>query len=152
MAGPRAGFAGWARIVVLCAALAACSPIYRSHGYAPSDADLQQIVVGVDTRDSVAEAVGSPSAAGVVGDNAWYYVQSDWVTRGYFSPEVTKREVVAITFDAQGIVRNIERYGLKDGNVIALNRRVTESNVQGISFIRQLLGNVGNFRADDFVE
>jgi outer membrane protein assembly factor BamE (lipoprotein component of BamABCDE complex) len=152
MAGRRAGFARWAHGVAFCAALAACSPIYRSHGYVPSEQDLQQISVGVDTRDTVEAEIGSPSIAGVVGDEAWYYVQSDWVARGYFAPEEIRREVVAISFGNNGTVRNIERFGLADGRVIALNRRVTESNVQGVSFIRQLLGNVGNFRAEDFVE
>ncbi|HDR27177.1 MAG TPA: outer membrane protein assembly factor BamE, partial [Rhodovulum sp.] len=37
------------------------------------------------------------------------------------------------------------------GRVIALNRRVTESNVKGISFLGQLFRNLGNFRAEDVI-
>jgi len=150
MAGPRAGGVRVAAIAVIVAGLSACSPILRSHGYAPNDEQLAEIVVGVDTRDSVAEAVGSPSVSGVMRDNAWYYVLSEWKTVGYRAPEVTDRQVVAISFDGNGTVSNIERFGLEDGRVIPLNRRVTESNVQGISFIQQLLGNIGNFRPEDF--
>jgi hypothetical protein len=56
---------------------------------------------------------------------------------------VVDRELVAISFDSGGVVRNIERFGLQDGRVIALERRVTESGINSESFLRQLLGNVG---------
>ena len=37
-------------------------------------------------------------------------------------------------------------------NVVALSRRVTDSNVRGVSFLRQLLGNLGRFRAEDLLD
>lgn len=151
MASPRAGVARLVQTAVLCAALAACSPIVRTHGYVPNDEDLTEIVVGVDTRDTVAEVVGTPSAAGVMRDNTWYYVESRWETVGYREPRIADRQVVAISFAEDGTVENVERFGLERGRVIALNRRVTDSNVKGISFLRQLLGNIGNFRAQDLV-
>lgn len=149
MARPRAGTARLALIAVLCAVTAACSPIVRTHGYAPTEEDLAEIAVGVDTRDTVAEIVGTPSIGGVIGESAWYYVENTFETVGYRAPENVSRQVVAISFAEDGTVRNIERFGLERGRVVALNRRVTESNVQGISFLRQLMGNIGNFRAED---
>ncbi|TCO72439.1 outer membrane protein assembly factor BamE [Rhodovulum euryhalinum] len=151
MARSRAGTARLALIAVLTAALAACSPIVRTHGYAPSEEDLSAIVVGVDTRDTVAEVVGTPSANGVMRDNAWYYVANTWETVGPRAPENVDRQVVAVSFAEDGTVENVERFGLEQGRVIALNRRVTDSNVKGISFLRQLLGNIGNFRAEDVI-
>ncbi|BAQ68597.1 outer membrane lipoprotein OmlA [Rhodovulum sulfidophilum] len=151
MARPRAVQARLALAAVLSAGLLACSPIHRSHGYAPSEEDLSAISVGVDTRDSVAELVGPPTMGGVMRDEAWYYVQSDWETVGFREPKETERQVVAISFDGSGTVENVERFGLEDGRVIALNRRVTEANVKGISFLRQLLGNIGQFSAEDIL-
>lgn len=151
MAKRRANFVRLALVAVVAAALAACSPIYRNHGYAPTDAELEEIAVGVDTRETVAEVVGSPQASGVVNDDAWYYVASEWKTVGARAPEIIDRQVVAISFDAGGRVSNIERFGLEDGRVIALNRRVTDDNIKGISFIRQLLGNIGNFSAEELL-
>ena len=46
-------------------------------------------------------------------------------------------------FDADGVVRNITRYGLEDGRVVALTRRVTVTGDGDIGFIRQLFGNIG---------
>ena len=43
--------ATWLAAAVCAVAIAACSPVYRNHGYAPSDKDLAQITVGVDTRE-----------------------------------------------------------------------------------------------------
>lgn len=152
MARSRAGIAKLAQVAVLAAAVAACSPIYRNHGYAPSDEDLDMVVVGVDTRDTVAETVGPPSAAGVMRDDAWYYVSSARKTVAFRAPQEIDRQVVAISFADDGTVANIERFGLEDGRVIPINRRVTDDNIKGVSFLRQLLGNIGNFRAQDVLD
>ena len=138
-------------MAVTLSALVACSPSYRNHGYVPSDADLENIIVGVDTRDTVDEVVGQPTAAGVLNEGGYYYVRSRSRTFGPRKPQEVDRQVVAISFDSAGVVSNIERFGLERGQVIALSRRVTDSNTQGISFIRQLLGNLGNFNPGDFI-
>lgn len=138
---------------VLCVlALAACSAVYRNHGYVPKEEDLSQIVVGVDTRDTVAEVVGSPSAGGVLDSSGYYYVQSRVRHYAYRRPEVVSREVLAISFDNAGVVRNIERFGLEDGQVVPLARRVTESATADNGFLRQLLRNLGNFAAGDILD
>ncbi len=46
-----------------------------------------------------------------------------------FKPEEISREVVAVSFDDKGVVRNIERFGLENGEVIVLEHRVTETSV-----------------------
>ncbi|WP_420586870.1 outer membrane protein assembly factor BamE [Ruegeria sp.] len=127
------------------AAVAGCTPIFRNHGYIPPAEELAEIKVGVDTRDSVIEAVGAPSSSGVVRDSGFYYVRSRIRHYGPKRPEVVSRELVAISFDDRGVVRNIERFGLEDGIVVTLDRRVTESTIQGQGLLRQLLGNIGNF-------
>ena len=51
--------------------------------------------------------------------------------------------MVAITFAESGQVENVERFGLERGKVVPLSRRVTETNVKGLSLIQQLLGSFG---------
>ena len=53
-------------------ALGACTPQYQNHGYIPPQEDLDEIKVGTDTRESVAEKIGVPTSAGVL-DNSGYY-------------------------------------------------------------------------------
>ncbi|MFN3292897.1 MAG: outer membrane protein assembly factor BamE [Gemmobacter sp.] len=132
-------------------ALGACTEIVRNHGYTPSEEDLATIAVGKDTRDTVAFKVGRPSAGGLMQDGGWYYVQSRWSHRGASAPKEVDRQVVAVSFDPRGRVSNIERFGLADGQVVALSRRVTDTNIKGIGLIRQLMGNLGRFNPGQFV-
>ncbi|MCE6953289.1 outer membrane protein assembly factor BamE [Cereibacter sphaeroides] len=146
---------GWRRAALalsLSVAVAACQPIYRNHGYIPTDTDLEQVQVGRDTRETVAETVGRPSASGLLNDTGWYYVQSRYRHYGARQPQEVDREVVAISFTEAGVVQNVERFGLEQGRIVPLSRRVTESNIQGTSFLRQLFGNIGRLRAEDVIE
>lgn len=126
-------------------AVAACTPIYENHGYAPDEEQLAELIVGVDTRATVDDVIGTPSAAGVLGEGDYYYVRKQIKTVGMFRPEVVERQVVAISFKNDGTIANIERFGLEDGYVVALSRRVTDSSVVGNGFLRQILGNFGQF-------
>ncbi|WP_323042658.1 outer membrane protein assembly factor BamE [Gemmobacter sp.] len=144
--GLRMALAGLALL-----ALGACAEIIRNHGYTPSDEDLAAVTVGKDNRESVAAKVGRPSAGGLMADSGWYYVQSRWSHRGARAPQEVDRQVLAISFDTGGRVANIERFGLQDGQVVALSRRITESNVRGVGFIRQMMGNLGRFDAGQFI-
>lgn len=128
-------------------ALASCSAQYRNHGYVPRDEDLAAVVVGESTQETVARAVGRPSSTGLLTGGAWYYVGSRFRHYGPRLPEEVDRQVVAISFDEGGTVENVERFGLEDGQAVVLSRRVTDSNIKGLSFLRQLLGNVGNISA-----
>lgn len=125
--------------------LVACGPTYRNHGYVPPQEDLDQIVVGIDTRASVEETLGGSGSGSVLEDDALYFVRSRVRTVAMLEPEVIQREVVAVSFDDNGIVRNVEQFGLERGQIVSLTRRVTDSSVSNNSFFRQLLGNIGQF-------
>ncbi len=137
-------------IGLLVVMVSACSTIYRNHGYVPTEDELATLEVGVDTRETVAEKVGRPTASGLLNDVGWFYVQSRWAYRGAFEPREIERQVVSITFAESGTVQNVERFGLERGKVVPLSRRVTESNVKGLSFIQQLLGTFGRLSPSAF--
>lgn len=140
-------------IAVLCIlAVAACSPQFRNHGYVPNDEDLSMITVGVDTRATVEEAVGAPAMSGVTTDSATYYVQSRVRQFAWQQPEVVERQVLAISYDSAGVVSNIERFGLADGQIVPISRRITGTSGTSESILRRLIGSIGGFRASDFLE
>jgi outer membrane protein assembly factor BamE (lipoprotein component of BamABCDE complex) len=91
--------------------------------------------------------VGRPSTSGLLNDVGWFYVQSRYKNLGYREPQEVDRQVLAITFTEAGVVQNIATFGLEDGQVVQISRRVTESNIKGIGFIRQLLGSLGRVSA-----
>ena len=150
------GFSGRGAAGVLLAGVmlltAACAPVYRNHGYIPSDDELALIVVGTDNRESVAATIGRPSAAGLLNDHGWYYVQSRWKHAGALPPKEEERQVVAVTFDDGGTVANVERFGLEKGRVVAISRRVTATTIKGRGLLAQLFGNLGRVSADQFLK
>ncbi|MCD1627944.1 MAG: outer membrane protein assembly factor BamE [Paracoccaceae bacterium] len=132
-------------------ALGACSAQFRNHGYVPTDAELAQVTVGVDTRASVEDLVGAPAMSGMMTESASYYVQSRVRQFAYRAPEVVEREVLAISYDSAGVVTNIERFGLEDGQIVPISRRITGTSGASESILRRLIGNLGAFRASDFL-
>jgi len=125
------------------ALLVACTPLYSNHGYIPDDTDLASITTGVDTRDTVAAFLGRPSVEGLIGDTEWFYVRSQWKTVGAKAPQEVDRQVLAITFDANGVVSNIERFGLDKGEIVVISRRITTEPIRGRSALAQIFGNIG---------
>lgn len=132
-------------------ALAGCATLNSQHGYVPDDALLSELEVGLDTQITTARIIGRPGTTGIVDDSGWFYVASEYERFLWRAPEEVDREVVAVSFDKAGVVTNIERFGLEDGRVVVLSRRVTDSNTRGVGFLRQLFSNFGNLNAGDFL-
>ena len=139
-------------MLALVASVAACSPVYRNHGYVPTDEELALIEVGSDTRETVATIIGRPSASVLLNDVGWYYVRSNWKQNGAYAPQEENRQVVAITFTEEGVVENIERFGLEKGRIVPLSRRVTETNIKSQGLLRQLFGNIGGLSTDKLIQ
>ena len=151
-----ARMAGFGRALALMVAgvvfLASCAAVYQNHGYVPTDEELALIEVGSDNRETVEATLGRPSSQGLLNDVGWFYVQSRWKHFGAMQPKEIDRQVVSITFTEDGVVENIERFGLEKGQVVAISRRVTDSTIKGMGFLKQLLGNIGRLRADQFID
>ena len=124
--------------------VASCSPVFTYHGFVPTDEDLEEIEVGLDTRATVASIIGKPGASGLLEDSGWYYVRSEFEHAPVRGPQEIDRQVVAISFDDENIVSNVERFGLERGQVVVLSRRVTDSNIEGVSFLGQLFGSTAS--------
>ncbi len=128
----------------IAAALAACEPLSRTHGYAPAPEALVQIEPGVDGVASVTQKIGRPSTGGVVRDNTWYYVSSRTETMAYNPPKVVERRVVAVSYDDSGVVQEVNTYGLEDGRIINLVTRTTPTYGRELTILQQVFGNLTN--------
>jgi outer membrane protein assembly factor BamE (lipoprotein component of BamABCDE complex) len=128
----------------LAAALSACAPIRTTSGYQAIEHQPKDMKVGVDTKSTVLDLLGSPSAQSTFDTNTWYYISQNTATVGYHTPHITKRAVTAITFDKESEkVAKIDTYSLKDGKVLAYNIRETPTRGRELSALEQLLGTVG---------
>ncbi|PUB19224.1 outer membrane protein assembly factor BamE [Yoonia sediminilitoris] len=124
-----------------------CTPINRYHGFTPSQAELAEVQVGQTTRDTIVSNFGPPTSQGVPGGDSYYYVSSQFRHFGAFAPQEVSREVLAIRFTPQGVVRNVERFTLEDGQVVALDRRVTDDGINDVTVLGQLLNSLGRIDA-----
>jgi len=131
--------------------LSACQATYRNHGYVPPQEQLAQVVVGQTSQSQLEGLIGRPSAQGLLTGSAWYYVGSRWEFYGPRQPREIDRQVVAISFAENGVVSNVEHFGLERGRVVVLSRRVTDTGVASLGLVRQLLGNVGRVQASDLL-
>lgn len=141
---------GAAVAVLLAAVLASCAPVVRNHGYTPSPEALAQIEAGVDTRGSVRRKIGRPGSTGAFDEQGWYYVSTIVEHETYKDPKVVERKVVAVTFDGSDVVTGVNTYGLEDGRVIDLRTRTTPTYGRQLTFLEQLIGNIGAVGGEDF--
>lgn len=128
---------------IVLASIASCAPVMRVHGYVPTRSDLDQIVVGADTKLSIEEIAGQPSDTGLRDENAWYYVSSTVRNFMFLEPKVVERTVLAFDFDNDGVLTAISEYGLDDGRVIDLETRVTPTDRRRAGILSVLFGNLG---------
>ncbi len=142
IAGQRAG-----ALALVLGLACACTPINRYHGYAPSDSELSAVQVGQTTRDSVIASFGPPTSKGLLQNDAYYYVSSQFRHLGAFAPEEVDRQVLAISFTPSGVVSNVERFTLENGRVVTLDRRVTDDGINDVTVLSQLLGSFGRIDA-----
>lgn len=136
-------------LLAVTTALAGCSGRLDVRGNLPDPENVLAVHPGVSTRDQVAEVLGSPSAVGTFDDQTWYYVSKRTETFAFFEPEVIDQEVLVVKFDNTGVVADMKLYGVEDGRVVDPVERTTPNLGQELTFVQQLLGNLGRFNTDD---
>ena len=110
------------------------------------DADaLKQLVPGTSTRADASSLLGSPTARATFDDNTWIYISE--ITRPVIGGtlEVEGQGVVVLTFDQQGVLRDISTKTQKDAKPVEVVSRTTPSPGSDATILQQLLGNVGKF-------
>ena len=110
---------------------------------------MAQIKVGETTQDEVMTLLGTPSSTMNYGEEVWHYISGRTETTAFFMPDEKERKVVSIFFDNGGKVSNITTLTLLDGKVIQSVGRETPAAGKDLSFLEQLLGNVGKFSKEE---
>jgi len=130
----------------LLALLTACMPTsVERRGFVPEQEKIEKLKAGTDTRATVEETLGTPSAKATFDDDTWYYISDRTETVAFFDAEVLERTVLAIVFDDNGNVKDIGKYGAKDGKIIEFVARKTPTKGKELTFLEQMFGNLGRF-------
>ena len=140
-------------VAFLAVATIACAPVESSHGYFPRTADILTIKEGSHSERQIELMLGSPSTIGSFDDDTWYYINSKSESFAWKPPVVVSREIFAIKFDSETkMVKSVSQYTIKDGRVIAFSGDVTPTRGRELSFLEQLIGNVGRVSTERLEE
>lgn len=133
--------------VTLAAALlvTACAPRVAIRGNLPRDEQLAKIQVGTQSRDEVAEILGTPSTLGTFDDKVWYYISRKTEKFAFFEEKVVDQKVIAIYFNESNTVEAIQLYDEDDLRQVEMVDRTTPTAGKDLSVLDQLIGNLGRF-------
>ena len=106
-------------LVLLTSFVFSCTSNIKNHGYIPSKLELDALVIGKDTKQSVGKKVGLPATAGLKG--SYYYVRSTLNAPGIKSAQIIDRTVVVLSFDPLDKLKNIETFNVDNENFVRLD-------------------------------
>ncbi|MDA7948299.1 MAG: outer membrane protein assembly factor BamE [Hyphomicrobiaceae bacterium] len=124
----------------------ACAGQVDRHGHLFTDVDLEQIQPGM-SQDQVRLTLGTPDTTGTLDGQVFYYISSTRKTLPAGRPKVIDRKVVAVYFDQNQTVKEVGRYGLKDGRIISFADGETPTYGKKLTALEQLFGNIANRRS-----
>jgi outer membrane protein assembly factor BamE (lipoprotein component of BamABCDE complex) len=130
---------------VLLLGAAACVPTATYQGFQAIDSNPKDVKVGTDTRSTVRARLGTPTATAAFDKNRWFYLTQVANKTAFYHPAVVRRDVIAISFDddTQQVTR-VDVYGLKDGRIVAFNKRETPTRGRELTLLEQLFGNLSS--------
>jgi outer membrane protein assembly factor BamE (lipoprotein component of BamABCDE complex) len=125
------------------AAIAACAPTISQRGYFPDPTRTQAISVGVDTKQTISDRLGTPTIKSDFLPDTWYYVSSTQEQVVWYEPWTIKQNIIEVTFDDEDRVKDVKRYTEADMHKVEPVSRVTPTRGRELTFWEQMFGNIG---------
>lgn len=129
------------------ALVAGCATSVEQRGNLPSQDKIAEVHPGSTTKDEVIKILGSPSSVSIFNDKSWYYISRRTEQFSFFDPDVVDQQVYVVNFDNQDVVKAVDHKGLEDGKEIIPVARATPAPGRELSFLEQLIGNLGKFNS-----
>jgi len=131
--------------ISVTALAAACAPSVEQRGNLPAQDKIAEIHPGSTTKDQVVKILGSPSSVSIFNDKSWYYISRRTGQVAFFDPNVIDQQVYIVNFDDQDVVKAVNHKALEDGKQIIPVARATPAPGRELSFLEQIIGNLGKF-------
>jgi len=122
----------------------ACTPVTSQHGNMLEDFQIQEVKSGEHTRSDVLRILGSPTTQSTFNPNIWYYLGQESEKRGILDQQITDERIVVVIFNEDGVVEAIQEADSEREN-IPYARTKTPTHGNDLTFLQQLLGNLGRF-------
>ena len=129
----------------------ACTPINQVKGYLPVDLKTDIFQKKKTSKEEVLFTIGEPVIKNY-DDSEWIYFKESVEKFAFFNPKVEERDIFVFHFDNNNNLSKINKYDLKDKNVLNIEKSFVKTEGKKISFLEQMLGNLGNFSPNQFFE
>ncbi|MBB5051498.1 outer membrane protein assembly factor BamE (lipoprotein component of BamABCDE complex) [Afipia massiliensis] len=124
-----------AAMMLVCAALAACTGEQFQKGYILPPGALEQIPIGA-SQDQVLIVMGTPSTVATLSGEVFYYISQRSERKvAFMQQSVIDQRVIAIYFDKNRTVQRVANYGLQDGKIFDFISRTTPTSGQEMSYL-----------------
>jgi outer membrane protein assembly factor BamE (lipoprotein component of BamABCDE complex) len=133
--------------VIAAALLAGCTISEDQRGNLPDPEKLARVQPGSTTKEQVAKILGSPSSESTFNDDTWYYISRRTKQVAFLNASVLDQQVYIVDFDDRGVVKDVGHRTMADGESITPAPGATPSPGRELTFIEQLLGNIGRFNS-----
>jgi len=132
-------------IVAVAVLLVGCWSDVDQHGHLPTPDQIAQIKPGTTTKNDIVKLIGSPSSVSTFNDTTWYYISRRTKQIAFLQPQVLDQQVFIIDFDDNGVVKDLSHKDLADSRSVPMAPGATPAPGRELSFMEQLIGNVGRF-------
>jgi len=124
--------------------LSGCTPVVSQHGNLVNNYQIEEVIVGKSTRSDVLRALGSPTTQSTFNPDVWYYIGQETEKYGILDQEIKEERILVVMFNDKGLVETISPFdgGRQD---IPYARSKTPTHGNELTFMQQLLGNLGRF-------
>lgn len=133
--------------IFMLGGLQACTPTSNVRGNIVEDYRLENVEVGVSNKTDVARALGSPTTIAPFDEDVWYYLGQETEKKGIFDPQVTNEKIVVAVFDDEGLLEMIQEMDPNRMDIPKVDRK-TPTGGNNVTFLQQLLGNLGRFNTE----
>ena len=125
--------------------LIGCESQVESSGNSPDPKLVISIKPGVHKRQDVEKLLGTPSTIATFDNEVWYYISGRVKSVAFFKPKLMKRKILTVKFNANGIVQKIYELDTTKQKEIPIVERETPTKGKELTFIQQVIGNVGKY-------
>lgn len=132
---------------VSLAALSACAPTMSERGYFPDPTKTKAIDVGVDTKETISDRLGTPTAESPFNPDVWYYISQTQEKISWHEPRVTSESIIVVKFDQNNRVKSVSHIDKSAMHDVVLVKKTTPTLGHKLSFWEQLFGSVGRLPA-----
>jgi len=126
-------------------ALSGCAKDIAPRGNLPPEEALAQLAPGEQTRQDVQNLLGTPATTAVFDNETWYYISANTTEYAFYPVTELDRTIYALSFDQRGILKDVRKLGLQDGQEVTLASRETPTKGREYGVLEQLIGNLGRF-------